>query len=58
MLGLIGVLLTGGIALLPLNLKWLAIKETAIPALIGIAVLISTRTRYPLIRTLLYNPNV
>lgn len=57
-LGLISVLLTGGIALMQLDLKWLAIKEAAIPALIGIAVLISTRTRYPLIRTLLYNPNV
>lgn len=57
-LGLISVLLTGGIALLQLDLKWLAIKEAAIPALIGVAVLISTRTRYPLIRTLLYNPNI
>lgn len=57
-LGLISVLLTGGIGLLQLDLKWLAIKEAAIPALIGIAVLISTQTRYPLIRTLLYNPNV
>ncbi len=26
--------------------------------MIGLAVLISTRTRYPLVRTLLYNPNV
>ena len=28
------------------------------PAVIGLAVLVSTRTRYPLVRTLLYNPNV
>ena len=32
--------------------------EAAIPGLIGIAVLLSTRTCYPLIRTLLYNPAV
>ena len=58
LLGLISVLLTGGIGLLQLDTQWLAIKEAAIPAVIGIAVLISTRTRYPLIKTLLYNPNV
>ena len=56
LLGLISVVLTGGIGLLQLNPQWLAIKEAAIPGLIGVAVLISTRTRYPLIRTLLYNP--
>jgi len=58
LLGLISVLLTGGIGLLQLDTQWLAVKEAAIPGLIGIAVLVSTRTRYPLIRTLLYNPTV
>ena len=58
MLGLISVLLTGGIGLLRLDPQWLAVKEAAIPGLIGIAVLISTRTRHPLIRSLLYNPTV
>jgi hypothetical protein len=57
-LGLISVLLTGGIGLLQLDPQWLAIKEAAIPGLLGIAVLVSTRTRYPLIRTLLFNPTV
>jgi len=55
-LGLVSVLLTGGIGLLRLDVEWLAVKEAAIPAIIGIAVLISTRTRYPLVKTLLYNP--
>jgi hypothetical protein len=55
-LGIIGVLLTGGIGLLRLDSQWLAVKEAAIPALIGVAVLVSTRTRYPLLRSLLYNP--
>ncbi|MFV0455456.1 MAG: VC0807 family protein [Pseudomonas sp.] len=58
LLGLISVLLTGGIGLLQLDSGWLAIKEAAIPGIIGITVLASTRTRYPLIRTLLYNPKV
>jgi hypothetical protein len=58
LLGLLSVLLTGGIGLLKLDNQWLAIKEAAIPGLIGIAVLVSTRTRYPLIRTLLFNKTV
>ena len=57
-LGLVSVGLTGGIGLLELDAGWLAIKEAAIPAIIGLAVLASTRTKYPLVRTLLYNPSV
>ena len=55
-LGLVSILLTGGIGLLQLDTQWLAVKEAAVPGLIGLAVLVSTRTRYPLIRTLLYTP--
>ncbi len=58
LLGLISVLLTGGIGLLQLDTQWLAVKEAAIPAIIGIGVLVSTQTRYPLIKTMLYNPKV
>lgn len=58
LLGLVSVLLTGGIGLLHLDTRWLAIKEAAVPGLLGIAVLVSTRTRFPLIRTLVYNPQV
>ena len=58
LLGLVSVLLTGGIGLLELDTQWLAIKEAAIPCVIGIAVLVSTKTRYPLIKTLLYNPKI
>ena len=57
-LGLVSVLLTGGIGLLKLDAGWLAIKEAAIPAILGLVVLGSTYTRWPLIRTLLYNPKV
>jgi hypothetical protein len=58
LLGLISVLLTGGIGLLELDPQWLAVKEATIPGLIGVAVLISTQTRYPLIKTLIYNPKI
>lgn len=58
LLGLISVLLTGGIGLLELDPQWLAIKEASIPGIIGLAVLISAYTPYPLVRTLLYNPKL
>ena len=58
LLGLVSVLLTGGIGLFELDTKWLAIKEAAIPAVIGIAVLISTFTPYPLVKALLFNPEL
>ncbi|MBF0470377.1 MAG: MFS transporter [Gammaproteobacteria bacterium] len=58
LLGLISVLLTGGIGLLQLDPQWLAVKEAAIPGLIGITVFISTYTRYPLIKVLLYSPTI
>lgn len=57
-LGLVSVLLTGGIGLLQLDPKWLAVKEAAIPGIIGLVVLGSTLTRYPLVKTLLYSPAV
>ncbi len=57
-LGLISVLLTGGIGILEIPTEWFAVKEAAIPLLLGLAVLISLKTPYPLIRTLLYNPEI
>lgn len=58
LLGLVSVALTGGIGLFKLDPFWLAVKEASIPALIGVAVLISTQTRYPLIKWLIYNPSI
>ncbi|MDP1607095.1 MAG: VC0807 family protein [Rhodocyclaceae bacterium] len=55
-LGLVSVLLTGGIGILHLDAQWLAVKEAAIPGLIGVAVAISAHTRYPLVRVLLFTP--
>ena len=48
------MLLTGGIGLLKLPVEWLAIKEAAVPFIAGIAVLVSLRTRYPLIKTIIH----
>ncbi len=57
-LGLVSILLTGGIGLLQLDTQWLAIKEAAIPGLIGVAVFTSAYTRYPLVQMLLYTPTL
>jgi intracellular septation protein A len=54
-IGVVSTLLTGGIGLLALDPQWLAIKEAAVPGAIGLAVLISARTRYPLVRVLVFN---
>ena len=54
MLGFASVLLTGGIGLLRLPVEWLAVKEAAVPFIIGAAVVISMRTRYPLVKTILH----
>jgi intracellular septation protein A len=57
-LGFISILLTGGIGLLQLDVKYIAIKEALIPLTLGIATVLSTYTKYPLIRTFLYNDTV
>lgn len=57
-LGFVSVLLTGGISLLQLDPQYIAIKEAAIPGLIGLITLISIKTRYPLVKTFLYNDTV
>ncbi len=57
-LGFVSVLLTGGIGLLALDPKWLAIKEAAIPALLGVITVGSVLVRRPLVRVLLFNPAI
>ena len=53
-LGIISIVLTGGIGLLALPLELIAIKEAAVPLLIGIGVLITARTKFPLVKKLLF----
>lgn len=57
-LGFVSVLLTGGIGLLELDTRWLALKEALIPGLIGIAVLGSTFTRYPFMQKVIFTPSL
>jgi intracellular septation protein A len=54
-LGFISILLTGSIGILKLPKEYIAYKEALIPGLIAIATVISTYTKYPLVRTFLYN---
>ena len=54
-LGLVSTLLTGIIGILEIPTQWLAVKEAAVPLLIGLAVFISQYTPYPLIEKILYN---
>ena len=57
-LGFIGILLTGGIGLLQLDPKYIAIKEAAIPFIIGVATIISLKTPYPLVKTFLFSSQI
>ena len=57
-LGIISVILTGGISLLKLPAEYIAIKEAAIPAIIGLAVLITQRTSKPLLKVLVLNEQI
>lgn len=57
-LGFVSILITGGIGLMELDKDLIAWKEAAIPALFGLAILISMKTRFPLVRTFLYTPEL
>jgi hypothetical protein len=49
---------SGGFGLLKLDGFWFAVKDAAIPGLIGVAVLASMRAKEPLVHEMLYNPQV
>ncbi|MBK8971441.1 MAG: MFS transporter [Hahellaceae bacterium] len=57
-LGVVSVILTGTMSLLKLPPEYIAIKEAAIPGLFGLATLLSVNTRWPLVRTFLFNEQV
>ncbi len=52
-IGIISVLLTGVFGILQLPRMWMACKEAAIPLIIGLAIVISLKTPYPLIKKML-----
>lgn len=55
-IGMVSVLLTGGIGLLKLSAFVFAIKETAMPLVIGLITLVTAFTKRPLIKEFLLNP--
>jgi len=57
-LGFISILLTSGIGLLELDPKYIAIKEMSIPLLIAIGTIVSLKTKYPLVKTFIYNDKI
>ncbi len=57
-IGVASILLTGGLMLLESDSFWIAVKEAAIPAIIGLAVLFSMRSKRPLVRVFLLNEQV
>lgn len=57
-IGVVSIILTGGISLLELNPIYIAIKEATIPAVFGLATLLSLKTRFPLVKTFLFNEKI
>jgi len=57
-IGFISTLLTGGIGVLQLPKEYIAIKEALVPLGFGLAVLVSTFTKSPLVKTFIYNDMV
>lgn len=58
LLGFASVLLTGGLALLQLDGFWFAVKEASVPVVIGLVVLITAKSKYNLVRTIILNPQM
>ncbi len=52
-IGFVSILLTGGIGLLQMSPQWIAVKEAGIPALLGLVVLASMKTKRPIVKLLL-----
>lgn len=57
-IGLTGTLITGLLGLFKVSNLWFAVKEAAIPAILGLAIPLTLKTRQPLVRTLIYNDQV
>ena len=58
-LGAVSALLTGGIGLIPgATVKMFAVKEAALPAILGIMTIVTLKTKRPLVHLFLFNPEV
>ena len=56
--GLVAVVVTGGLGLLKLDAFWFGVKEISVPVLIGIAFPASHALGKPIIRSLIFAPNL
>jgi hypothetical protein len=57
-IGLLSVLLTGMFGVLKLPVEWFAIKEAAIPLILGLGVIASNFTRNSFFKALIMNPDI
>ena len=57
-LGIVSVLLTGGLGLMKVGGFWFAVKDAAIPGLIGLSVLVSMKTKSPLLKEMFFNEQI
>lgn len=57
-LGFASILMTGGLGLMQVDAFWFAVKEASVPLVIGAMILISQRSKNPLVREFLYNDQV
>lgn len=58
-LGAVSALLTGGIGLAPGGtVSMFAIKEAALPALLGFLTIVTLNTKHPLVKMFLFNPDI
>jgi len=57
-IGFVSVFLTGIFGVFKLPTEWIPFKYGAMPLVIAIAVLVSLKTSYPLVRKLLYNDEI
>ncbi len=56
--GFLNILLTGGIGLLEAEPKWVVLKETAMPLMIGVLVLATAKRKNSLLKTFLFNDQI
>jgi len=57
-LGFVGILASGVLGLLKLDGHWFAVKDAALPTVIGLLLLASMRSKEPLIKTLFFNETI
>ena len=57
-LGFTSILVTGSIGLLKLDKEWIAVKEAAVPAILGAAVMATAKASRPLVRVFLLNEQI